>query len=73
MRNEPLSGPDAVVAAFTSRISIVTGGPGTGKTATIRLICAAAKAQKASITLVAPSDATAEGRASSTVIETVGL
>ena len=32
----------AVRAAFASRLSIVTGGPGTGKTATIRLICAAA-------------------------------
>ena len=32
----------AVRAAFTSRLSIVTGGPGTGKPATIRLVCAAA-------------------------------
>ena len=31
---------DAVKAAFGARLSIVTGGPGTGKTATIRLICA---------------------------------
>ena len=39
----------AVRAAFASRLSIVTGGPGTGKTATIRLICAAAKAQQRSV------------------------
>ena len=34
----------AVRAAFAPRLSIVTGGPGTGKTATIRMICAAAEA-----------------------------
>lgn len=59
----------AVLAAFTSRISIVTGGPGTGKTATIRLICAAAKAQKASIALVAPTGRAARRMAESTDME----
>jgi exodeoxyribonuclease V alpha subunit len=58
----------AVRAAFTSRLSIVTGGPGTGKTATIRLICAAAKAQRASILLVAPT-----GRAARRVAESTGM
>jgi exodeoxyribonuclease V alpha subunit len=58
----------AVRAAFGSRISIVTGGPGTGKTATIRLICAAAKAQKASVLLVAPT-----GRAARRMAESTGL
>jgi exodeoxyribonuclease V alpha subunit len=58
----------AVRAAFDSRMSIVTGGPGTGKTATIRLICAAAKAQKASIVLVAPT-----GRAARRMAESTGL
>ena len=58
----------AVRAAFTSRMSIVTGGPGTGKTATIRLICAAAEAQKASILLVAPT-----GRAARRMAESTGL
>jgi exodeoxyribonuclease V alpha subunit len=58
----------AVRAAFGSRLSIVTGGPGTGKTATIRLICAAAKAQKASITLVAPT-----GRAARRMEESTGV
>jgi exodeoxyribonuclease V alpha subunit len=58
----------AVRAAFMSRISIVTGGPGTGKTATIRLICAAAKAQDASVVLVAPT-----GRAARRVAESTGL
>ena len=58
----------AVRAAFASRLSIVTGGPGTGKTATIRLICAAAAEQKASILLVAPT-----GRAARRMSESSGL
>ena len=58
----------AVRAAFGSRLSIVTGGPGTGKTATIRLICAAAREQKASVLLVAPT-----GRAARRMSESSGL
>ena len=58
----------AVEAAFASRLSIVTGGPGTGKTATIRLICAAAKQQRASISLVAPT-----GRAARRMAESTGM
>jgi exodeoxyribonuclease V alpha subunit len=58
----------AVHAAFASRLSIVTGGPGTGKTATIRLICAAAAEQKASVLLVAPT-----GRAARRMSESSGL
>ena len=50
------------------RFSIVTGGPGTGKTATIRLICAAARAQSASIALVAPT-----GRAARRMAESTGM
>jgi exodeoxyribonuclease V alpha subunit len=59
---------EAVQAAFASRLSIVTGGPGTGKTATIRLICAAAADQGASPVLVAPT-----GRAARRVAESTGL
>ena len=58
----------AVQAAFGARLSIVTGGPGTGKTATIRLICAAAKQQRASIALVAPT-----GRAARRMAESTGM
>jgi exodeoxyribonuclease V alpha subunit len=58
----------AVRAAFGARLSIVTGGPGTGKTMTIRLICAAAKAQKADVTLVAPT-----GRAARRMTEATGF
>ena len=59
---------DAVRAASTSRLSIVTGGPGTGKTATIRMICAAAAAQDATVLLVAPT-----GRAARRMTESTGL
>ncbi|HTE60383.1 MAG TPA: AAA family ATPase [Solirubrobacteraceae bacterium] len=58
----------AVRAAFASRLSIVTGGPGTGKTATIRLIWAAAAQQKRSVLLVAPT-----GRAARRITESTGL
>jgi exodeoxyribonuclease V alpha subunit len=58
----------AVRAAFDSRLSIVTGGPGTGKTATIQMICAAAREQNASILLVAPT-----GRAARRMAEASGL
>ena len=58
----------AVRAAFASRLSIVTGGPGTGKTATIRLICTAALEQDASLLLVAPT-----GRAARRMAESSGL
>jgi len=59
---------DAVRAALTSRLSIVTGGPGTGKTATIRMICAAVTAQEATVLLVAPT-----GRAARRMAESTGL
>ncbi len=57
----------AVQAAFGARLSIVTGGPGTGKTATIRLICAAADEQRRSVALVAPT-----GRAARRMEESTG-
>ena len=56
----------AVIGAFASRLSIVTGGPGTGKTATIRLICASAADQKRSVVLVAPTGRAARRMAEAT-------
>jgi exodeoxyribonuclease V alpha subunit len=69
---------EAVQGAFASRVSIVTGGPGTGKTATIRLICAAAADQGAATVLVAPTGRAARrmaestGRAASTIHSALG-
>jgi exodeoxyribonuclease V alpha subunit len=58
----------AVQAAFVSRLSVITGGPGTGKTATIRLLCAAAAERKATVALVAPT-----GRAARRMSESTGF
>ncbi len=53
---EPNQGQlDAVRNAFTRRVSLITGGPGTGKTASIRAIAACAVAQGAKVTLTAPT------------------
>jgi exodeoxyribonuclease V alpha subunit len=45
----------AVRAALTSKVAILTGGPGCGKSFTVRSIVALAAAKKAKITLVAPT------------------
>jgi exodeoxyribonuclease V alpha subunit len=58
----------AVASAFAHRFSIVTGGPGTGKTATVRLLCAAAAAQEATVLLTAPT-----GRAARRIAESSGV
>jgi exodeoxyribonuclease V alpha subunit len=57
-----------VRAAFASRLSVITGGPGTGKTATIRTIGAVAAHQDLSVLLVAPT-----GRAAKRMTEATGL
>ena len=57
-----------VRGAFAHRFSLVTGGPGTGKTASIRLIGAIAAQQRASLVLVAPT-----GRAALRMREATGL
>jgi exodeoxyribonuclease V alpha subunit len=45
----------AVRNAFTKRLSLITGGPGTGKTMSIRAIAGCAVAQGAKVMLVAPT------------------
>lgn len=54
--------------AFVHRISVVTGGPGTGKTASIRMIGQIAREQRAHVMLVAPT-----GRAALRMTEATGL
>ena len=59
---------DAVRAAFARRLSVITGGPGTGKTATIRTIASLATAQNARVLLVAPT-----GRAATRMADASGF
>ncbi|MGO9750489.1 MAG: AAA family ATPase [Solirubrobacteraceae bacterium] len=57
-----------VQAAFTQRLSVITGGPGTGKTASIRTIASMAAGQGARVMLVAPT-----GRAATRMSEASGF
>ena len=57
-----------VANAFAHRLSVITGGPGTGKTASIRTIAAAAAGQGARVLLVAPT-----GRAAIRMSEASGV
>jgi exodeoxyribonuclease V alpha subunit len=59
---------DAVRAAFAHRLSVITGGPGTGKTATIRTVASLAAQQNARVLLVAPT-----GRAATRMTEASGF
>jgi exodeoxyribonuclease V alpha subunit len=58
----------AVLAAFRHRLSVITGGPGTGKTASIRAIATTGKKQSAKVLLVAPT-----GRAARRMTEASGV
>jgi exodeoxyribonuclease V alpha subunit len=57
----------ALEAAFAHRLSVITGGPGTGKTSSIRTIATEAAARGARVMLVAPT-----GRAAVRMSETGG-
>lgn len=57
----------AIKNALTSKFSILTGGPGTGKTASMRALVAILKAKGVRVTLAAPT-----GRAAQRLAETTG-
>ncbi|MEV4846145.1 ATP-dependent RecD-like DNA helicase [Micromonospora matsumotoense] len=57
----------AVRLALTSKVAVLTGGPGCGKSFTVRSIVALAAAKKARVTLVAPT-----GRAAKRLSELTG-
>ena len=57
-----------VRSAFEHRLSVITGGPGTGKTASIRTIAKLAEGQGATVVLVAPT-----GRAARRMTEASGV
>ncbi len=59
---------EALHHALTARLSLITGGPGTGKTTSIRAIARCATAQGARVLLVAPT-----GRAAVRMSEAAGL
>ena len=59
---------DGVRGAFAYRLSLITGGPGTGKTASIRTIASIAAGQGARVMLVAPT-----GRAAIRMSEASGV
>ncbi len=57
-----------LAAAFAHRLSVITGGPGTGKTASIKSIAATAVGRQARVMLLAPT-----GRAAVRMTEASGL
>ncbi len=57
-----------LAGAFAHRLSVITGGPGTGKTASVRTVAACAAAQGARVMLVAPT-----GRAAIRMTEASGV
>jgi len=59
---------EAVRAALTRKVSVLTGGPGTGKTTTVRAILELLAAKGKSVRLAAPT-----GRAAKRLAETTGL
>jgi exodeoxyribonuclease V alpha subunit len=65
LTDEQLTG---VQAALGCRLSVITGGPGTGKTASIRAIAELAQRRGAKVILVAPT-----GRAATRMTESSGI
>jgi exodeoxyribonuclease V alpha subunit len=59
---------DAVRLALTERVAVLTGGPGCGKSYTVRAIVTLARAKRAKVVLAAPT-----GRAAKRLSELAGL
>jgi exodeoxyribonuclease V alpha subunit len=59
---------DAIRTSLTERVAVLTGGPGTGKTTTLRGIVRLAQKQQASVVLAAPT-----GRAAKRLTEATGV
>jgi len=59
---------EAVVTALTRKVSVLTGGPGTGKTTTVRAVLALLETRGGSTALPAPT-----GRAAKRLEETTGV
>ena len=59
---------DAVRSALTKKVSVLTGGPGTGKTTTVRSILQLLRMRQGSVKLSAPT-----GRAAKRLAETSGV
>lgn len=70
---------DAVVMALLARVSVLTGGPGTGKTSTLKVILAALKEVRAKVLLGAPTGKAAKrmrestGHEAATVARLIGM
>lgn len=59
---------DAIVAALESKVAVITGGPGTGKTTILQALVAILKAKKVEPVLAAPT-----GRAAQRLAESTGF
>lgn len=59
---------DALLRAVSSKVAIITGGPGTGKTTMLKGVLGVVMASKASVTLCAPT-----GRAAKRLAESTGM
>jgi len=70
---------EAVVMALTSRVGVLTGGPGTGKTSTLKVILAALREARARVVLGAPTGKAAKrmsestGHPAATVARLIGM